>query len=58
MTARSSAGRPSTKVEIGRLGTPEDAANLVAFLWSDRGGWFTGQVIRADGGWSSLGRER
>ncbi|MEX0664408.1 MAG: SDR family oxidoreductase [Acidimicrobiia bacterium] len=38
----------------GRVGQPEDAANLVAFLCSERGGWISGQVINSDGGWSSL----
>jgi 3-oxoacyl-[acyl-carrier protein] reductase len=37
-----------------RIGTPADAAELVAFLCSERGGWITGQVIRSDGGWSTL----
>lgn len=32
-----------------RLGTPEDVAELVAFLVSDRADFITGQVISADG---------
>ena len=39
---------------LGRVGRPEDSAALVAFLCSPRGGWITGQIIRCDGGWSSL----
>ena len=35
---------------IGRLGTPEDIADLVSFLASDRASFITGQVITADGG--------
>jgi 3-oxoacyl-[acyl-carrier protein] reductase len=35
---------------MGRLGTPQDAARLVAFLASEEAGWVTGQVIRARGG--------
>lgn len=35
---------------MDRLGQPEDAARVVAFLASDEAGWITGQVIRADGG--------
>lgn len=35
---------------IGRLGTPEDIANLVCFLASDKASFITGQVITADGG--------
>ena len=34
----------------GRWGRPADAANLVAFLVSDEGGWITGQVIDSEGG--------
>ncbi|HET6626672.1 MAG TPA: SDR family oxidoreductase [Nocardioidaceae bacterium] len=37
----------------GRIGSPEDAANLVAFLLSDEGGWINGQVLHSDGGFSS-----
>jgi 3-oxoacyl-[acyl-carrier protein] reductase len=33
-----------------RWGVPDDAANLVAFLVSDDGGWITGQVIDSEGG--------
>lgn len=39
---------------LGRLGRPEDSAELVAFLCSDRGGFITGQVLRCDGGWSGV----
>lgn len=35
---------------LGRVGTPEDIANVVAFLVSDEGGWITGQVIHVTGG--------
>jgi 3-oxoacyl-[acyl-carrier protein] reductase len=34
----------------GRIGQPEDAARLVAFLASDEAEWITGQVIRSRGG--------
>lgn len=33
-----------------RLGTPEDAANLVYFLASNEGKWITGQTINSEGG--------
>lgn len=36
----------------GRVGKPEDAAGLVAFLLSNEGGWVNGQVISSDGGHS------
>lgn len=35
---------------LQRLGTPEDAAELVAFLASPAGRWINGQVIRSNGG--------
>ncbi|HXS44205.1 MAG TPA: SDR family oxidoreductase [Solirubrobacteraceae bacterium] len=34
----------------GRIGRPEDAARVVAWLCSDAAGWVTGQVIHAEGG--------
>jgi 3-oxoacyl-[acyl-carrier protein] reductase len=36
---------------LGRLGEPEDAAHVVAFLTSDEGGWVTGQAFAANGGY-------
>jgi 3-oxoacyl-[acyl-carrier protein] reductase len=39
-----------TKSPSGRIGQPEDAANLVAFLAGDEGAWITGQVIHSEGG--------
>jgi len=39
---------------LGRLGRPEDAAELVAFLLSPAGGWITGEVLHSDGGFSSI----
>ena len=38
------------KTPLGRLGEPEDIADVVGFLASDRGRWITGQRIRAAGG--------
>lgn len=37
-------------IPLGRLGEPDDIANLVAFLVSPAGHWVNGQVIRANGG--------
>ncbi len=34
----------------GRLGTPEDAANLVRFLLSPAGSWINGQLLHSNGG--------
>jgi len=36
----------------GRLGTPADTGNLVAFLVSEKGRWVTGQLLTSDGGFS------
>jgi NAD(P)-dependent dehydrogenase (short-subunit alcohol dehydrogenase family) len=33
-----------------RLGTPEDVAQLVAFLASEQASWITGETVRVDGG--------
>lgn len=37
----------------GRLGTPADVAGTVAFLLSPAGRWVSGQLIKADGGFSA-----
>ncbi|GAA5266041.1 3-oxoacyl-[acyl-carrier protein] reductase [Acidiphilium sp. MT5] len=36
---------------LGRLGTPEEIAEIVGFLASDAARWITGQVITASGGY-------
>jgi NAD(P)-dependent dehydrogenase (short-subunit alcohol dehydrogenase family) len=38
------------RVPIGRLGTPEDVADLVAFLCSAHAGYITGEVVDVNGG--------
>ena len=35
---------------LGRAGTPEDVADAVAFLASDRASWITGEVLDINGG--------
>ena len=35
---------------LGRLGRPEDVAEAVAFLASEKAAFITGQVLAADGG--------
>ena len=55
--ANAGAGSP-----IGRIGTPEDIANVVVFLCSDRASFMTGEFVNVDGGvmaqgaWADLGR--
>ncbi len=35
---------------LGRLGYPEDIANVITFLVSEQGGWMTGNLLYASGG--------
>jgi 3-oxoacyl-[acyl-carrier protein] reductase len=37
-------------IPLQRFGQPEEVAELVGFLASDRAGYITGQVITIDGG--------
>lgn len=39
---------------LRRVGTPDDIANMAAFLLSEQASWITGQVLHVDGGMSSL----
>ena len=38
------------QIPLGHFGRPEDIAEAVAFLASDRAGYITGQVLSVDGG--------
>lgn len=40
----------AARFPAGRWGTPDDIADVVAFLVSDQGQWLTGQVINSEGG--------
>jgi len=41
-------------IPLGRLGTPEDVANAVLFLASDRASFITGQTLSVDGGYVTV----
>src|ERR1022692_4852889 len=53
------------RIPLGRFGTPEEFANLAAFLVSDNSGYINGEVVTMDGGewlqgageFTALGRE-
>ncbi|WP_090760818.1 SDR family oxidoreductase [Bacillus sp. OK048] len=38
------------KFPLGRIGIPDDAARLVAFLVSEEAQWITGQILNSEGG--------
>lgn len=42
-----------TSTALGRSGTPEEVAQLIAFLLSDESSYITGSVNLIDGGWTS-----
>ncbi len=42
--------RIETQIPMGRMGTPEEVADLVSFLVSERAGYITAEVVRVDGG--------
>jgi NAD(P)-dependent dehydrogenase (short-subunit alcohol dehydrogenase family) len=47
---RPAAAGPASNIPLGRMGTPEDIANLVSFLVSDQASYITGEMIDIDGG--------
>lgn len=41
----------SDEIPMGRIGEPNEVANAVAFLLSDKSSYITGQVLSVNGGW-------
>lgn len=41
---------PASNIPLGRMGTPDDIANLVLFLVSEQSSYITGEMIDIDGG--------
>lgn len=46
--------RRSAAIPLGRVATPEDMAQVVLFLASDRAGYVNGQEIIVDGGFEHM----
>ena len=40
----------AAKVPVGRIGQPEDIANMVVYLCSERASFVNGALIEVDGG--------
>lgn len=46
------AAQLAAQTALGRLGRPEDTAELVSFVLSERGGWINGQLLHSNGGFN------
>ena len=43
-------GARAKQIPLGRIGQPDDIADVVTFLLSDASRWLTGQTVHANGG--------
>ncbi len=43
----------TSRVPAGRVGEPEEVAQVVAFLLSERASYVNGEIVYADGGWAA-----
>jgi NAD(P)-dependent dehydrogenase (short-subunit alcohol dehydrogenase family) len=50
ITIDTARARAIEKIPLGRMASPEEIANVVAFLASDRAGYVTGTTLSVDGG--------
>lgn len=53
-TSSSEAQISAQRIPLGAAGSPQDVANLIAFLASDEAGYITGGEFVVDGGWKLL----
>jgi NAD(P)-dependent dehydrogenase (short-subunit alcohol dehydrogenase family) len=54
LTSEEAKARILSRTPLRRLGTPEEIADVVAYLASDAASYLTGEIITADGGRSAL----
>ena len=52
--AKSLADRVASEVPMKRMGSPEEIAEAVLFLASDKASYITGVELNVDGGWGDL----